>query len=118
MSPDGLTPPVPVASSSPLPLLAEAELEDEETEEIVNQEGEVSPLPGPATPVLSVTPTAPSKSPSGRKGFSPNTEKAKRRLEFTKPTKKRVSTTKKAGLVLSVTRIKKRMKAGRYCQEL
>ena len=127
LSPDGETPPVPVASSSPLPTPAQAQLsplpameEDEETEEIISQDGQASPAGGQLGPLL-VSPPAPSK---GQKrplaGYSPNKEKGKRNLQFTKmhPTKKRVSTTKKAGLVLSVARINKRLKAGRYARRI
>ena len=128
LSPDGETPPVPVASSSPLPTAGKAQdsplpsLEDEETEEIISQEGQAIPAtsPGPSAHIL-ISPSAPTK---GHKrpyvGFSPNKEKAKRNLHFTKmtPTKKRVSTTKKAGLVLSVARINKRLKAGRYARRI
>ena len=125
-SPDGETPPVPVASSSPLPTSGQAQhsplpaLEDEETEEIISQDGQVSPA-GSQLGALLDSPPAPSK---GQKrplaGYSPNKEKGKRNLQFTKkhPTKKRVSTTKKAGLVLSVARINKRLKAGRYARRI
>ena len=126
LSPDGETPPVPVASSSPLPTPGEAghspppALDDEETEEIVGQDSQASPAGSQLGPML-ISPPAPSK---GQKrpltGYSPNKEKGKRNLQFTKmhPTKKRVSTTKKAGLVLSVARINKRLKAGRYARRI
>lgn len=119
LSPDGETPPVPVASSSPLPSPLPS-LEDEETEEIISQDGQASPARSPSAHML-ISPSAPTK---GQKrpyaGFSPNKEKGKRNLQFTKmhPTKKRVSTTKKAGLVLSVARINKRLKAGRYARRI
>lgn len=147
-SPDEATPPVPVASSSPLPRPSspvplplptedppqlpvpvpavpvppenEAELEDEETEEIVGQDSQaqVSPVGGESQS-QAVTPTAPSKD-QGRtlEAFSPNKERARRNLNKLKPTKKRVSSTKKAGLVLSVARINKRLKAGRYARRI
>ena len=127
LSPDGETPPVPVASSSPLPTPGQGEaqhsplpaLEDEETEEIICQDGQSSPAPSTSAHML-VSPPAPTKGQKRPHGFSPNKEKGKRNLQFTKmiPTKKRVSTTKKAGLVLSVARINKRLKAGRYARRI
>jgi len=144
LSPDEATPPVPVASSSPLPvpvasssslplpvagssplpLQVEQDLEDEETEEIVSHEPPVSPAAtGSGSASLAITPTAPSKG-QGKplEGRSPELKKGKkgRNLQFSKlqPTKKRVSTTKKAGLVLSVARINKRLKAGRYARRI
>ena len=128
LSPDGETPPVPVASSSPLPTPAQAQqsplpaaLEDEETREIISQDGQaiVSPA-GSGSGHLLISPSAPTKGQKRPHGYSPNKEKGKRNLQFTKmiPTKKRVSTTKKAGLVLSVARINKRLKAGRYARRI
>ena len=127
LSPDGETPPVPVASSSPLPTPGQGEaqhsplpaLEDEETEEIICQDGQSSPAPSTSAHML-ISPPAPQKGQKRPHGFSPNKEKGKRNLQFTKmiPTKKRVSTTKKAGLVLSVARINKRLKAGRYARRI
>ena len=126
LSPDGEIPPVPVASSSPLPTPAKAQqsplpaMEDEETEEIISQDGQASPAGSQLGPML-VSPPAPSKGETRPlAGYTPNKEKAKRNLQFTKkgPTKKRVSSTKKAGLVLSVARINKRLKAGRYARRI
>ena len=128
LSPDGETPPVPVASSSPLPTPAQAQqhsplpatLEDEETREIISQDGQaiVSPA-GSGSGHLLISPSAPTKGQKRPHGYSPNKEKGKRNLQFRKPpTKKRVSTTKKAGLVLSVARINKRLKAGRYARRI
>ena len=114
LSPDGETPPVPVASSSPLPGPEEQALEDEETKEILTQDTVlVSPGPGPSTQAAPLTPTAPSK--VQQEGAGPENETVKKSLQFARlqPTKKRVSSSKKAGLVFSVARINKRLKAGR-----
>lgn len=128
LSPDGETPPVPVASSSPLPTPAQAQvsplpaMEDEETREIVSQDGQLSPAGsggGGGGGHMLISPSAPTKGQKRPQGYSPNKEKGKRNLQFRKhPTKKRVSTTKKAGLVLSVARINKRLKAGRYARRI
>merc|ERR1719511_453609 len=45
-------------------------------------------------------------------------EKAKRKLDFEERGKKRVSTTTRAGLVLSASRINRRIKAGRYARRV
>jgi len=45
-------------------------------------------------------------------------EKAKRKLDFEERGKKRVSTTTRAGLVLSASRINRRIKAGRYAKRV
>lgn len=45
-------------------------------------------------------------------------EKAKRKLNYEERSRKRVSTTKRAGLVLSVSRINRRIKAGRYAKRV
>ena len=124
-SPDGETPPVPVASSSPLPTSGQAQhsplpaLEDEETEAIISQDGQASPAGNVSAHIL-VSPPAPSKGQKRALSYSPNKEAGKRNLQFKKIrlTKKRVSTTKKAGLVLSVARINKRLKAGRYARRI
>ena len=117
LSPDGETPPVPVASSSPLPGPEEQALEDEETKEILTQDTVlVSPGPGPSTQTAPLTPTAPSKVQEVElERAGPDRETVKKSLQFARlqPTKKRVSSSKKAGLVFSVARINKRLKAGR-----
>ena len=126
LSPDGETPPVPVASSSPLPTPAQAQvsplpaMEDEETREIISQDGQLSPAgSGGGGGHMLISPSVPTKGQKRPQGYSPNKEKGKRNLQFRKhPTKKRVSTTKKAGLVLSVARINKRLKAGRYARRI
>jgi len=45
-------------------------------------------------------------------------DKAKRKLNYEERGRKRVSTTKRAGLVLSVSRINRRIKAGRYAKRV
>ena len=93
--------------------------EDEETEEIFSQDGQTSPA-GSASAHILISPPTPSKEKKRVQGYSPNKEAGKRNLQFSKirQTKKRVSTTKKAGLVLSVARINKRLKAGRYARRI
>jgi len=122
LSPDGETPPVPVASSSPLPGPPEQPLQDKETEEILAQDTvHVSPVPGAASQAEPLTPTAPSKGQVQQEGDNPGKETVSKSLQFaTKlaPTKKRVSSSKKAGLVFSVARINKRLKAGRYARRV
>lgn len=123
LTPDGETPPVPVASSSPLPGPSEHEqpLQDKETEEILTQDTVlVSPVPGAASQADPLTPTVPSKDQVQEKGDNPGKEIVSKSLQFAKlsPTKKRVSSSKKAGLVFSVARINKRLKAGRYARRV
>lgn len=58
-----------------------------------------------------------SSSPLDGKGDKAK-EKAKRKLNYEERSRKRVSTTKRAGLVLSVSRINRRIKAGRYAKRV
>jgi len=125
LTPDGETPPVPVASSSPLPGPTDQPLQDKETEEILTQDTTqdtvlVSPVSGAASQAEPLTPTAPSKDQVQQEGDSTGKKTVSKSLQFTKlqPTKKRVSSSKKAGLVFSVARINKRLKAGRYARRV